>query len=366
MRVSFVTNAPVLDIDGVLYSPLASLRREILIPARCLADRGIQTHVISLVSWPPEDAVRLLAKSDRVVFGKLFENPAKENERFSANAASYSNLLSAVDLRGKSAFCFADDHFDAPCFESFYRQVAEISRVWICSSAALAETAQRAAKRAVLAYPEPTELPAGTPRVPQRRLRERFAVWVARRSRVGLDPWRLRLLWFGHPSNVSSLIGVLPELRTLARDIPVALECVTQPGTELDQLATPASIASAAELRVEVSAWSLEYMPSALEACDAVLLPQLVNDPAKRSKSNNRLVDALNAGRFCVAHPIPSYEELRDYAWVGDSIEAGLRWLLQHPAQGLQRLVAGQQYIRKHHSPEALADFWLTALDLSL
>jgi hypothetical protein len=366
VRVSFVTAKPVLDIDGALYSPIASLRREILLPARCLAAQGIQTHVISLASWPREEALRLLAKSHCVVFGKLFEDPARENDRFAADAASYTDLLASVDLRGRSAFCFADDHFDAPCFEDFYRRVAELSRVWICSSTALAETAQRFAKCAVRVYPEPTELPAGTPRVPQRRWRGRFAVWVARRSHIGLDPWRLRLLWFGHPSNVLSLIGVLPELRTVARDIPVALECVTQPGTELDQLATPASIGSAAELRLEVSAWSLEYMPSALEACDAVLLPQRVNDPAKRSKSNNRLVDALNAGRFCVAHPIPSYEQLRDYAWVGDSIETGLRWLLQHPAQAQQCLIAGQQYIREHHSAEALADFWLTALDLSL
>jgi len=62
--------------------------------------------------------------------------------------------------------------------------------------------------------------------------------------------------------------------------------------------------------------WSLDYMTSAFEACDAVIIPQLAEDTRKRAKSNNRLVDALQAGRFVVAHAIPSYTELRDYCWL--------------------------------------------------
>jgi hypothetical protein len=95
-----------------------------------------------------------------------------------------------------------------------------------------------------------------------------------------------------------------------------------------------------------------------------VLLPQLVDDPKKRAKSNNRLVDSLHAGRFVIAHPLPSYEELKEYAWVGDSISEGLRWLLRHPDEALSRLRAGQEYVAKHHSLEALADFWAKALEL--
>jgi len=75
-------------------------------------------------------------------------------------------------------------------------------------------------------------------------------------------------------------------------------------------------------------------------------------------------VDALHAGRFTVAHPIPSYEELRDYCWVGESIVEGLDWLLRHPQEALRRVIAGQQHVATYHSPDALADFWLRALEL--
>src|SRR5205814_1562482 len=132
----------------------------------------------------------------------------------------------------------------------------------------------------------------------------------------------------------------------------------------LDETAA-ASAAQSSGLRIISSPWSLDYMPSAFEQCDAVILPQLAEDPPKRAKSNNRLVDALQAGRFAIANPIPSYSELREFCWVGESIREGLHWLVRHPAEALRRLIAGQAHDAKYHSARTLADFWLRALDFS-
>ena len=73
----------------------------------------------------------------------------------------------------------------------------------------------------------------------------------------------------------------------------------------------------------------------------AVLLPQAVREPKKRLKSNNRLIDTINSGRFAVCHPLPSYQELGDYAWIGESLADGIRWLLRHPEQAMARVKAG-------------------------
>ena len=159
------------------------------------------------------------------------------------------------------------------------------------------------------------------------------------------------------------MLRVLPELEDFGKRTPILLECITQPGTPLDEKA--AAAAPSAGLRIICSAWSLDYMPSAFERCDAVILPQLAEDLQKRAKSNNRLVDALQAGRFAVANPIPSYAELREFCWIGESIGEGLHWLVRHRAEALRRLIAGQAHVAKYHSLQTLADFWLRALDFS-
>jgi hypothetical protein len=362
-RIAFITNTPLIETATGLSSSLASVRREIILPARGLNQRGVATHIISLRTWPLEEARKIVAKADRVVFGKLWTSADEAPQSmYEEDANAYRAVISEGIASGRTVFCLSDDHFDASHFSAFYKEVATTSRVWLASSEALKERLQRQTACPVLAYPEVTESATGVARTPRRGLRTRLGMWIARRSRVGMDPWRLKLLWFGHPTNVPSLVHVLPELERFAEHVPVWLECVTQRGAPVD--ARAAATSSSTPLRITVSPWSLEYMSSAFEACDAVLLPQSAEDPAKRAKSNNRMVDALQAGRFVIAHPIPSYEELRDYSWVGESITLGLDWLIRHPAAALRKIVAGQQYLAKYHSLEALTAFWLRALEL--
>lgn len=364
-RVAFITNTPLLEFPAGLYSPHASVRREILIPAQLLAARGIATQVISLPLWPAGQVDAIVDKADRIVFGKLFMHDGETPDTaYRANAQAYREVLARGPAAASSIFCFADDHFDAPEFARFYRDAAPTSAAWVASSEALQAVLHDKARCPLYVYPEVAEGPAGAPRVPRRGWSVGLAVAAARRLRIGLDPWRLRLLWFGHPTNVPSLLDGLPELRALAREVPLRLECVTEPGSGLEALTRRQPGTVSEDLKIVVRPWSVDYMPLALHDCHAVILPQHAQDPKKRAKSNNRMVDAINAGRFVVAQPIPSYQALKDFAWVGDSIAEGLRWLLAHPAQALQRVAAGQEHVTHHHSRAALGDFWLRALEL--
>jgi hypothetical protein len=365
LRVAFITNELLLERATGLFSPLASVRREIILPARALSEHGVLVHVISLPAWPADQVRDIVNKADRVVFGKLLMTAGETAlTAFATQAQAYRQVLREGQAAGRSVFCFADDHFNFPEFARFYRETAPGSRAWIASSETLKDRLQLETQSPVFAYPEVAEAALGIPRTPRRGLRERIGVWLARRSRVGLDPWRLKLLWFGHPSNVVSVLRLLPELEDFGKRTPILLECITRPGTQLDDKVA-ASETQSAGLRIISSPWSLDYMPSAFEQCDAVILPQLAEDPQKRAKSNNRLVDAIQAGRFAVAHPIPSYAELREFCWVGESIREGLHWLVRHPAEALRRLIAGQAHVARYHSPKTLADFWLRALDFS-
>jgi glycosyltransferase involved in cell wall biosynthesis len=364
-RVVFITNAPLLEYPQGLFSPLASVRREIIIPARVLGERGIGVHVVSLPQWPADQLRSIVQKADCVVFGKLLAGVDESPDTaFRANADSFRAVIAEIPAEKRSVFCLSDDHFDASHFAGFYREVAPRSAAWMASSLVLKQRLEHETKCPVLVYPEVPEVRKGVPHVPRRRWRERLAARIARHASIGLDPWRIRVLWFGHATNVSSLLDAIDELRLLAREVPLSLECVTQPVSGMKSLASAASGASLLDLRIELGEWSLEYMDVALNECDAVILPQSLDDPRRRAKSNNRLVDALHAGRFALAHPLPAYQELEDYAWIGDSIADGVRWLLHNPGEALRRLVAGQEYVARHHSLDALADCWRRALEL--
>jgi hypothetical protein len=218
----------------------------------------------------------------------------------------------------------------------------------------------------VAVYPEPAESDRGAPYIPRRALRDRLSVALARYAKVGLDPWRLRLLWFGHPSNVASVLDILAELEDFGSRVPLFLECVTSRGTALDAKTTAPGTGFQLPLRIRVRPWSLSAMQVAFSECEAVLLPQQIDEAARRAKSNNRMIDALHAGRFTIASPLPAYEALSDYAWIGKSVSDGLAWLLSEPQEALRRLRAGQHYVEQHHSPKAIGAFWQTTLGLAL
>jgi hypothetical protein len=365
-RIAFLTNQPLFASGRQVFSEVASVRRELLLPAKVLQERGHDIRVISLFAMARMHIREELDAADCVVFGKIFRNPQRDaGEPFSSDAAEYERVLAQRRDNQRLYFCLSDDHFDVPRFAAFYRSVAAAARAWIVSSQAIGERLRGESAAPVHIYPEPVETPRGEPRVPRLGWRRRLAVALARRAKVGLDPWRLRLLWFGHPSNLPSLLAVMPELETVARDIPIGLECVTQPGAELAAALATRSAGFLAPFKVSVSQWSLEATGAALERSDAVLLPQLADTASRRAKSNNRLVDSLHAGRFAIAHPLASYAELRDYAWVGESIAEGLTWLLRHPGEALSRLRRGQAYVEQHHSLPALATFWNNALELA-
>src|SRR5437764_4168979 len=66
-RVAFITNELLLERARGLFSPLASVRREIILPARALSERGVLIHVISLPDWPSDQVRDIVIKADRVV-----------------------------------------------------------------------------------------------------------------------------------------------------------------------------------------------------------------------------------------------------------------------------------------------------------
>jgi hypothetical protein len=69
-------------------------------------------------------------------------------------------------------------------------------------------------------------------------------------------------------------------------------------------------------------------------------------------------MEILRAGRFAVAHAIPSYLEFSPHAWIGEDIIGGIKWAIAHPIEVRARIRAGQDYVENNFSPQALGRQW--------
>jgi glycosyltransferase involved in cell wall biosynthesis len=83
------------------------------------------------------------------------------------------------------------------------------------------------------------------------------------------------------------------------------------------------------------------------------------------AKSANRIVEALWAGRFVVAHPIPSYLEFADCAWLGADVADGIAWVLQNQESIAGRIRAAQDRIAAVYSPDRIAAQWEQILEMA-
>lgn len=314
MRIVWVSFAPLRKHRAGLSSDLASVRYRLLIPARAIRG-GKVTHV-----GPGANRRTLLdrfAGADAAVFGKIFDP---------ALAQTVLELAAALKKLGVRVIAdFSDDHFLHPDLGPIYRALANAADAVVASTPGLAEVIQEQIQGKVGVVSDPVEGERGEPRAAQRR-----------------PP---RLLWFGHPLNLDTLKLGLPQLTG-----EFTLTLVTAPG------------AGAEAMGHRFRPWSTDALFDELRECDAVIIPSNPHDPRKAVKSPNRFTEALWAGRFVIAHPLPSYEPLAPYGWVGENLGEGLAWLLDNPEAAVERIRAGQDAIARQFSPEAIGRAWLAAI----
>jgi glycosyltransferase involved in cell wall biosynthesis len=317
MRVVWVSFAPLRKTAAGLTSDVASGRYRLTLPAQAIPGSKV-THI-----GPGANRRTLLerfAGADAVIFGKLFDISL---------VPSTLELASELRKRGVKVIAdYCDDHFLHPALGPGYRALANAADAVVASTPALAEVLRAQTPVRVSVVTDPVEGERGEPSADLAR-----------------PP---RLLWFGHPLNLDTLPFGLSQLTE--RKIDFSLTIVTSPG------------AGAETLGHRFRAWSTQAVFEELRRCDAVIIPSNPRDPRKAVKSPNRFTESIWAGRFVVAHPLPAYEPLAGYGWVGEHLGDGVAWLLENPQRALERIRAGQQAITEHYSPEAVGRAWLAVI----
>ncbi|MDF9391552.1 MULTISPECIES: methyltransferase domain-containing protein [Methylococcus] len=340
MKISWITFASLRTENGAITSDMASARYRMLLPGRYLQSQGhkVEFHGIGPeVNW--DSYPRGSLDAEVVIFSKSF-NPANEQ------AASFARRNGA-----KVLFDISDNHFIHPEFSAHYRTMAALADRVTVPTAAMGKVVLQHTGLIAAVIPDPVEGQRKAPSA-MRTVGRRVGLFASTREAA-------RLLWFGHPSNLPALLAVIPSLRALAQQYPIELEIVTSrnPGLE-DLLSTHAATASK-NFRILFSEWSLRALEDAMERCDLVIVP---GDPEGRResvKSHNRLTEALWAGKYVVAHPLPAYQDFIDWAWISEDLVTGIKWALTHPDMVPNQVAQAQVFINDHLTPEHMGARWL-------
>jgi hypothetical protein len=169
---------------------------------------------------------------------------------------------------------------------------------------------------------------------------------------------RLQLLWFGHRTNLTYLDHCIGRLVNFASRMPCRLTLVTESGIGVEEVTKSMEAQFAPALEARFVQWSMESMASALRSCDIVIIPGSPSDPFKSGVSTNRIAETLNAGRFPVASPLPSYQAFSDAAWLGNDLSEGLRWAIENPDEVRARIRRGQRLVNEQLRVEPIGRQW--------
>lgn len=339
-------------------SALASARYRALIPAREFEQQG---HRVNFLNLRTQDDIQEPGDTaDIYVVTKLLGGANKDElQQLADRSLRFAHAVRGQGARVVSDHC--DDHFGHPFLGGYYRELIDLSHGIVASTSSLADIIRQQTGRQAAVISDPVEgiqQPArfDPPRplsildkiLPQRRFSDAIAGYTR----------PLNLLWYGHPSNLDTLEAFLPDLPRLARHIPMRLEIMTAPNSGAEVMCQRYSQGSDSSLAIKFLSWSLDAMWPALSRCDIVALPSNLDSQRKLVKSPNRLLEALWAGRYAVADPLPSYQGLEQWAWLSGDLVTGIRWALSNPREVEMRIRLAQEYIQRHHSPRAVADKW--------
>lgn len=294
------------------HGPLANrvdVRLRAIAPMTFLRDQGHVVEHYALPDWPVWAAKEEFYRRDVHVFGKLFGHvtPVIEEIRRRGGKA----IIDVCD----NVFCPPEDGLRA-----FYDAALPQADHVVAASESLAQVLRTRVGDKVTTIADPVE---GTRR-------------PARFSPAQGD---IKLLWYGYPNGVRSLVASLPNLAALGSAMPITLTMITawEPVSDLRQRLEQ----GLPNVRLNFLEWAQGVTEAALSACDLVIIPTQPT-PTQLTKTANRVLTALIHGRYVVANPLPSYQEFADVIGLTDDFVDAVRWAVERPTEVQGKIAQGQ------------------------
>jgi hypothetical protein len=171
---------------------------------------------------------------------------------------------------------------------------------------------------------------------------------------------RLRLVWFGNAGEMSPPFGLIdlarlvPVLEAMHVRRPLSLTVVSNSRSAFERHL------AGARFPVHYHEWLTRRFVRLFRRHHVCLIPVNLN-PYTVCKTVNRLALSLLLGVPAVADWIPSYEELRDCALLGDW-ERSLTTHVTDPTLGRGQVRKAQAYLRAKYTPQHVVQQWSNLL----
>lgn len=325
-KIIWITAGNIEKKGDVTTSNIASARYRVIIPSQQLESLGWQNLILNeglskaMGGWcgmvPQAD--------DIVVVSKVFTE---------------HTITLIEDAKARGAYVIVD-HCDNFFWIKergvFQRKLCKLADLNTVSTQALSEVMLQQVGLHSLVVMDPTEHVAKTP--------------------VFSPSKPIKLLWFGHDVNYRALNAFFDELKS-SPDTYVELTVITDLLEKSRQHWDQISIQNLSKRYVT---WRTEIMEREFARCDLVIIP-IREDEYGSVKSSNRLTESIQAGKFVVAHPLPSYLSFSEHAYIGQSILGGIQWAVAHPQEALKRIHSGQKFIQENYAPSVIAESWQQA-----
>ncbi|GMQ79314.1 MAG: hypothetical protein BMS9Abin02_1891 [Anaerolineae bacterium] len=333
MKIRWIVFDELAKVNNLLTSDWASIRYRALIPHYELIKKGIDSRIIQI--GEDIDFKTLLPQlDDSIVIISKLRKPWID----------FTNvlLLSLQDMPNKLVVDFCDNHFYSPAHKIIYNKLATQADTIVTSTDLMAQAVKQATGKNSIVISDPYEGPEET---------------------VSFSPnkERLKLLWFGHTTNLHTFQSFFPQLEQVGQNQPLDMHIITGKVEDIVETCNEFNRENSRFCKLHYSPWSLKTTWKAMRDTDMIIIPSLP-DERKMVKSPNRLVESLRAGRFTLAHPLPSYTQFQDYAWINDDLPSGILWALQNKQEVVSRVSQGQQYVNEEFSPEKIGQQWLAAI----
>ena len=331
MRVAYLSSFSFFqNSNGEVSSNGASARYRITLPGPVLARMGHQlsldTITESALNNPQSAAASLQA--DVVVLSKFFD----------PRTAVLFDALKKRGLRVIADFC--DNHFGNPTFGPAYLSVAAAADQIVCNSQTMAGEIRQLTGRDARVIDDPVE---------GRKNEPRFAPSLP----------AIKMAWYGFPQGLPFLSQRLQNWIDRGLRYPVEVEIVTAPSPDVSQHFDAVTRASKGQCSVKITPWSTAAVWKAIREADCILVPSELN-PMTKTKSANRLAEAIYGGRLALASPLPSYVEFADFCVLDDhqgADDALINVTIDRQTTE-KKIEAGQDYIERRYLPLHAAQAW--------
>ena len=363
MRIVWVVEGVEPDGSGRYRSNLASNRYRAILPAQALSTLGHEVQLVGAAQWL--DQTTQAEAADVVVMGKFL--PGSDPRVYQALSVRVLERVRSLASCGTRVVAdFNDDHFDHPLLGSHWRGLAQAVQIIVAGSEAMAQRVRQFTAARIEVVGDPVSSPRFEPRTlsPPSSAGAR---WLHKLLPAGGgSARRINLLWYGHPVNWPAMAAWLPALASVTAQQPILLWVVTQELPQIQAALDDVNARHGPALLAELVPWDETTQWSLLEQCDAVLIPSDPQDPRKAVKTANRLTDALHAGRYVIASPLPAYQPWAGYADLSDQPAAALARLMADPVAVHAKLDAGQKAVASACDAAAIARQWLLAFTVEL